>query len=90
MLMNIASLCHPARHDSFIRRPPSVIYALDDCVCFPLGDPQRAGTYTHHHRYAWLIWDQDHAANTSFRWLSTAPFKDAAATSTAHQKGEKQ
>ena len=85
MLMNIASLCHPSRHGSFVRKPPSVIYALDDCVCFPLGDPALASRYTLQHRYAWLIWDQGHEGETAFRWLSTAPFN-----STAQQKGEQQ
>lgn len=90
MLLNIASLCHPARHDRFVSRPPAVIYALDECVCFPLGDPAQASPYTRMHRYAWLIWDQAPAANTSFRWLSTAPFEDGADQQNAQQKGENQ
>lgn len=85
MLMNIASLCHPSRHGSFVRKPPSVIYALDDCVCFPLGDPALASRYTLQHRYAWLIWDHGHTGETAFRWLSTAPFNTI-----AQQKGEQQ
>lgn len=83
MLLNIASLCHPSRHERFVGDPPSIIYALDDCVCYPLGDPARASTYTLAHRYAWLIWDHAYVGPTTFRWLSTAPF-----TATAHQKGE--
>lgn len=74
MLLNIASLCHPSRHESFVSRPPSVIYALDDCVCWPLGDPARATRQTTQHRYAWLIWDHGFTGETVFRWLSTAPF----------------
>lgn len=74
MLMNIASLCHPSRHGSFVRKPPSVIYALDDCVCWPMGDPAMATRHTPQHRYAWLIWDHGHDGQTTFRWLSTAPF----------------
>lgn len=74
MLLNIASLCHPQRHESFLRQPPSIIYALDDCVCFPLGDPKRATVHTAKHRYAWLIWDHGFSGETAFRWLSTAPF----------------
>lgn len=79
MLLNIASLCHPKRHDDFVRRPPSVIYALDECVCFPLGDPARATSHTAKHRYAWLIWDQAHKGECVMRWLSTAPFGHARA-----------
>lgn len=86
MLLNIASLCHPSRHERFVQHPPSVIYALDECVCFPLGDPARASAYTLAHRYAWLIWDQHRPTTTSFRWLSTVPFNDGAALSTAHHQ----
>lgn len=75
MLLNIASLCHPKRHDDFVRQPPSVIYALDECVCFPLGDPARATAHTNKHRYAWLIWDHAHKGDSVIRWLSTAPFQ---------------
>lgn len=74
MLLNIASLCHPKRHDEFVRRPPSVIYALDECVCFPLGRPERATRHTASHRYAWLIWDHAHKGDCAMRWLSTAAF----------------
>ena len=77
MLLNIASLCHPRRHDDFTRRPPSVIYALDECVCFPLGEPARATAHTNKHRYAWLIWDHAHTGDCAMRWLSTAPFNTA-------------
>lgn len=74
MLLNIASLCHPKRHDEFVRRPPSVIYALDECVCFPLGRPERSTRHTASHRYAWLIWDHGHKGDCAMRWLSTAYF----------------
>lgn len=78
MLLNIASLCHPDRHDSFITRPPLRIWALDDCVCYPNGNPAQATRHTYHHRYCWLVWVPDHTGPTSFGWLSTAPFKDGA------------
>jgi hypothetical protein len=74
MLLNIASLCHPKRHGDFVRQPPSVIYALDECVCYPLGDPARATAHTLKHRYAWVIWDHAHKGDCCLRWLSTAPF----------------
>ena len=46
MLLNLSSLCHPSRHDSFMRRPPVRIYALDECVCYPNGDPSLATRHT--------------------------------------------
>lgn len=75
MLLNIASLCHPKRHESFVRQPPSMIYALDDCICWPMGNPRRASRTTTEHRYAWLLWDHAHKGETVIRWLSTAPFQ---------------
>jgi hypothetical protein len=51
-----------------------VIYALDECVCYPLGDPARATAHTLKHRYAWVIWDRAHKGDCALRWLSTAPF----------------
>ncbi|MEL6216351.1 MAG: hypothetical protein AAFQ99_11830, partial [Pseudomonadota bacterium] len=50
MLLNLASLCDPQRHYSYIARPPARIYALDACVCYPNGDPSLAGPYTRRHR----------------------------------------
>lgn len=79
MLLNIASLCHPRRHESFIRNPPSTIYAVDDCICWPCGNPALATRRTSEHRYVWVIWDHAHTGPTEFRWLSTAPFEDRTA-----------
>lgn len=78
MLLNIASLCHPDRHESFVRRPPSTIYALDRCVCFPNGEPAQATRQTYQHRYAWLIWEADPSSTAELRWLTTAPYRGAA------------
>jgi hypothetical protein len=80
MLLNIASLCHPDRHDSFVKRPPSRIYALDSCVCYPNGQKSQATRHTHDHRYAWLIWQpaSDQPVSTHLQWISTTPFTDAA------------
>lgn len=89
MLMNIASLCHRSRHGSFVRKPPSTIYALDHCVCYPLGDPSLATRRTTEHRYAWLIFDAGHSGPTTLRWLSTAPFEHEAHSRNAQQKGER-
>ncbi len=51
MLLNLAGLCHPDRHGSYLRCPPRMIYALDRCVCWPGGDPSQATKYTTQHRY---------------------------------------
>ncbi len=79
MLLNLASLCDPCRHHSYMARPPARIYALDDCVCYPNGDPGLAGPYTRRHRYCWMVWDtlsvkQTPKVTTTFHWLSTAPY----------------
>ena len=74
MLLNIASLCHPSRHDSFTRRAPRVVYMLDDCVCWPQGDSRKATPRTRDHRYCWMIWDATPSASCELRWLTTTPF----------------
>ncbi len=79
MLLNLSSLCHPSRHDSFMRRPPARIYALDDCVCYPNGDAKLASRHTHQHRYAWLVWTQEREVQTAFHWLTTAPYRKGGA-----------
>lgn len=79
MLLNLASLCHPVRHESFVRRPPARIYALDDCVCYPNGDARYATRQTQTHRYAWLVWTNEAIDQTSFHWLTTAPYKNGGA-----------
>lgn len=79
MLLNLAGLCHPDRHESYLRRPPRVIYALDHCVCWPGGEPTQATRFTKQHRYCWLVWDALEAAETKFAWLSTAPFENGGA-----------
>ena len=39
MLLNLASLCHPKRHELWIANPPAAIYGLDELVCWPEGHP---------------------------------------------------
>lgn len=75
MLLNIQSLCHPKRHSSFIKRPPRAIYALDDCICWPNGNPQLATRHTKNHRYCWALWDATPSADTTFKWLSTTAYQ---------------
>lgn len=74
MLLAIQSLAHPLRHAFWTGHPPAVIYALDDCQCWPYGDPSRATTAIGKQRYCWVVW-KPHAGQTVFRWLSTKPFR---------------
>lgn len=78
MLLNIASLCHPSRHDSFVRRPPAVIYALDSCVCLPNGKTEQATAHTFRHRYCWAIWHAAKSSRTEMVWLTTRDYQLAA------------
>ena len=71
MLVNLLSLCHPSRHDFYVARPPAVIYALDECICWPYGDPAQATTRIAKQRYCWLVWKHRHHGPTEFRWLRT-------------------
>ena len=71
MLLNINSLCHPGRHAFFVAHPPAVIYALDECVCWPNGDPAQATTTIAKQRYCWVVWNGAHQQATRFSWLST-------------------
>lgn len=75
MLMNLSGLCHPMRHDFYVSRPPAVIYALDECVCWPYGDPSRATTSIAKQRYCWIVWKAGNLGPTHFRWLSTRPWR---------------
>lgn len=54
MLLNLASLCHPNRHRLWVEHPPNIIYALDELVCWPEGDPAQARGTTTKHRYCWV------------------------------------
>lgn len=72
MLMNLSGLCHPLRHDFYVSQPPAVIYALDECTCWPYGDPSRATTSIAKQRYCWIVWKHAHVGPTHFRWLSTS------------------
>ena len=80
MLLNLSSLCHPSRHESFIRRPPTVIYALDECICYPNGIPNEHIKRVNNQRYCWCVWDAVPATETKMRWLSTRPFQEGGAT----------
>lgn len=64
MLMNVSGLCDPMRHDFYVGQPPAVIYALDECICWPYGDPSRATTSITRQRYVWIVWKAGHEGPT--------------------------
>jgi predicted RNA methylase len=82
MLLNLASLCHPTRHELWTMRPPAVIYALDELICWPEGRPELARSSTATHRYCWVIWKPGHAGRPAFWWLSVRAFGEAVITGT--------
>lgn len=69
MLLNIASLCHPSRHDFWCSNQPARLYALDQLVCWPEGRPDLARATTASHRYVWAVWERGHDGPTAFKWL---------------------
>lgn len=75
MLVAIQSLCHPIRTEFFQQTSPKVLYALDQCHCFPDGDPTRTTRSLMAQRYCWIVWEHGHTGSTRFEWLSTAPFR---------------
>ncbi|MGH1419924.1 MAG: hypothetical protein ACRBCJ_13795 [Hyphomicrobiaceae bacterium] len=77
MLVAVQSLCHPTRTPFFHNHPPTVIYALDECTCWPNGIPVSRDRAIAKQRYCWLVWDFSRQEPTLFQWLSTRPFKDA-------------
>ncbi|MCB1510391.1 MAG: hypothetical protein KDJ36_05765 [Hyphomicrobiaceae bacterium] len=70
-LCAIQSLCHPLRHGLYTANPPAVIYALDDCQCWPNGVPQPASSAIAKQRYCWMVWLHGHQGGTRFEWLTT-------------------
>lgn len=85
MLLNLASLCHPKRHDLWIAQPPAVIYALDELICWPEGDPGKATASISKQRYCWAVWNQAHAVGTRLAWLSTRKFLESREATDAQQ-----
>ena len=76
MLVAVQSLCHPSRHDFYTSRPPAVIYALDDCTCWPNGVPTSHNSSIAKQRDCWMVWTPGHRGPTTFQWLTTRPFRD--------------
>jgi hypothetical protein len=75
MLMNLSGLCHPLRHNFYTGQPPALVYCLDECICWPYGDPSRATTSIAKQRYCWIVWKHGHEGGTQLRWLSTRPLQ---------------
>jgi hypothetical protein len=83
MLLALQSLAHPLRHTFWASHPPAVIYILDECQCWPYGDPARATTAIGKQRYCWVVWKPDNNGPTILRWLSTRGFRRRETRATA-------
>jgi hypothetical protein len=75
MLLDLLSLCHPSRHEFFVKNSPAMIYGLDELLCFPNGVYNAAMAAKPWRRYCWAVWKPGHTGMPRFWWLSTAPFK---------------
>lgn len=75
MLVAVQSLCHPLRHQFFSDHPPSDIYALDECTCWPNGIPVSPDRAIAKQRYCWLVWQPGSHDGTRFHWLSTGRYQ---------------
>jgi hypothetical protein len=76
MLLDLASQCHPTRHSKFTATPPAAIYALDDIVCLPNGDHDRARFMARaERRYCWMVWQPGFTGRPSFWWLAASRYR---------------
>lgn len=74
MLLNLASLAHPARTAFWNSTPPARIWAIDSVVCWP--DPVRQPPrHFRDQRYFWAVWVAGHSGTTTIGWLSAADFR---------------
>ena len=73
MLLNLASLAHPSRHELWTSHPPTAVYVLDELHCWPEGDASRAARFTGTHRYCWVVW-RPGQAETKLGWRKTSSF----------------
>lgn len=74
MLLNLASLAHPARTPFWNSAPPARVWAIDSVVCWP--DPERAPPrHFSDQRYCWAVWEPQHNGPTVLGWLSAADFR---------------
>lgn len=69
MLLNLASLAHPARHHQWTHRPPAAIYILDELTCWPHGIERG---FAAEHRYCWAVWRSGHVGRPALWWLCTS------------------
>lgn len=76
MLLNLRSLCNPSRHSKFVKTPPAALYAIDEMVCWPEGNPTSRNAKIAKQQYYWAIWKPDHIGPPKFWWLSTRAFRD--------------
>jgi hypothetical protein len=75
MLLALSSLCHPTRHDKFVRSPPAAIYGLDHLVCFPNGIYNEAIVGAGTERFCWVVWKHGFEGRPAFWWLSISEFR---------------
>ncbi len=74
MLLNLASLAHPARTGFWRSTPPARVWAIDSVVCWP--DAEREPPkHFREHRYCWAVWEPQHRGATTLGWLSAADFR---------------
>lgn len=68
MLLDLSSLARPKRHLFWTRRPPSVVYILDDLDFLPAASLLPDWT---RRRYYWAVWRPGHVGRPALWWLST-------------------
>lgn len=74
MLLNLASLAHPSRHELWTQHPPAATYALDELICWPEGITSLARATTASQRYWWEVWKPAHTGRPAFWWLKIGAF----------------
>jgi len=85
MLLIMTSLCSPKRHSFWVTRPPSVIYGIDELVCFPNGRYSEAFKRACYLPFCWAVWHPEPISRPAFWWLSMDEFrKPQSPRATAH------
>lgn len=78
MLLLLSSLCHPLRHEFWLKKPPARIYGLDHLVCMPNGKRSEALERKNSERFCWVVWDPAHTGPTHFQWVSSSGLRNEA------------